>query len=47
LALLDFLGRRYACRPSEILRGTMLEFHIDLAASLAGLEKQKIETARD
>ena len=39
--LLDVLGRRYACRPSEILRGRMLDFHLDLAACLAGVERDK------
>ena len=41
--LLDILGRRYSCRPSAILRGLMLDFHIDVAAALAGMER--VETA--
>ncbi len=45
--MLDVLGRRYSCRPSRILRGVMLDFHLDLAAALAGLEKARIEAPTD
>jgi hypothetical protein len=47
LALLDVLGRRYSCRPSAILRGKMLDFHVDLAACLAGLEKEQSSVPKD
>jgi hypothetical protein len=47
LALLDTLGRRYSCRPSAILRGRMTDFHIDLAACLAGLEKADAATGEN
>ncbi len=39
--LLDILGSRYGCRPSAILRGTMLDFHVDLGAYLAACEWYK------
>jgi hypothetical protein len=41
LFLLDALARRYSCRPSEILRGGLIDFHIDLAACLEGVEAGK------
>ena len=47
LVLLDILGRRYSCRPSAILRGMMLDFHIDLAACLAGEEGLKNSPAEE
>ena len=40
LIALDSLARRYGGRPSEYLFGGMMQFQIDLAAWLAGAEKQ-------
>ena len=40
LALLDAIRRRYSCRPSAIARGNILDLHIDLAATIAGIENE-------
>ena len=47
LLLLDILGRRYSCRPSEILRGRMLDFHLDLAACIAAVQEEKANHPED
>ena len=45
--MLDVLGARYGCRPSEILRGTTFDFHLDLAARIAALEKENAGRSED
>ena len=43
---LDNVARRYNCRPSDILQGSILEFYLDYSVAIVGNDAEVKELDR-